>query len=193
MKGYFAIIHKEKSSDYGISFPDLLGCVSAGKNPEEAVKMASEALALHIQGLKEDKLKIPNPSGLEIISKLNSDKKNTHAIIFIEPSKLTSKQVRVNISLDEKLLETADSLAQEKGLTRSSYLAVLIGGQLNSKDSSQNKKQRNIIGRDPVKGDLSLDRKTSVTEVNKKQSARDNDGKFLARKKNATNNSKISA
>ncbi|MES2678189.1 MAG: type II toxin-antitoxin system HicB family antitoxin [Pseudomonadota bacterium] len=47
-KKYTAIIKKEKNSDYGIIFPDFLGCVSVGKTLEEAKNMAEEALQFHI-------------------------------------------------------------------------------------------------------------------------------------------------
>jgi predicted RNase H-like HicB family nuclease len=30
MRQYIALIHKDASSDYGVSFPDLPGCVTAG-------------------------------------------------------------------------------------------------------------------------------------------------------------------
>ena len=31
MRQYIALIHKEPGSDYGVSFPDLPGVISAGK------------------------------------------------------------------------------------------------------------------------------------------------------------------
>ena len=32
MRQYIALIHKDPGSDYGVSFPDLPGVISAGKN-----------------------------------------------------------------------------------------------------------------------------------------------------------------
>ena len=49
---YIAYLHKDSKSDFGVSFPDFPGCVSAGKTLEEARRMAEEALALHIEGLR---------------------------------------------------------------------------------------------------------------------------------------------
>ena len=51
---YPGLVHKETDSDYGVSFPDLLGYITAGRTIEEAGEMAAEALALHIEGLAED-------------------------------------------------------------------------------------------------------------------------------------------
>src|SRR5579862_9592448 len=62
---YIAYLHKEKNSDYGVSFLDFPGCVTAGSTLEEARRMASEALAFHIQGMREDGEEIPAPSTLD--------------------------------------------------------------------------------------------------------------------------------
>jgi predicted RNase H-like HicB family nuclease len=61
---YIALIHKDPDSDYGVSFPDFPGCVTAGRTMEEAREMAEEALSLHIGGMLEDEQVIPVPSGL---------------------------------------------------------------------------------------------------------------------------------
>jgi predicted RNase H-like HicB family nuclease len=42
MTTYIAVIHKDAESDYGISFPDLPGCVTAGSTIDEAMTMARE-------------------------------------------------------------------------------------------------------------------------------------------------------
>jgi predicted RNase H-like HicB family nuclease len=51
---YIAYLHKDRDSDYGVSFPDFPGCITAGKTLDEASRMAAEALALHIQDMIED-------------------------------------------------------------------------------------------------------------------------------------------
>ena len=58
---YIALIHKDLDSDYGVSFPDLPGCISVGSTLSEAREMAREALALHLEGLAADGLLIPPP------------------------------------------------------------------------------------------------------------------------------------
>ena len=49
MQTYIALVHKEPNSDFGVSFPDLPGCVTAGKTLDEARAFASEALELHLE------------------------------------------------------------------------------------------------------------------------------------------------
>ena len=59
MTSYVAVIHKDADSDYGVSFPDFPGCISAGSSVDEARDMAREALALHVHGMQEDGEAIP--------------------------------------------------------------------------------------------------------------------------------------
>ena len=40
---YIAYLHKDRDSDYGVSFPDFPGCITAGKTLDEASRMAAEA------------------------------------------------------------------------------------------------------------------------------------------------------
>ena len=64
---YIGLIHKEPSSDYGVSFPDLPGCITAGGTLEEARAMATEALALHIEGMAYAGMEIPTPSSADAV------------------------------------------------------------------------------------------------------------------------------
>jgi predicted RNase H-like HicB family nuclease len=52
------IIHKENGS-WGISFPDLPGCISAADSRHELLKQAQEALALHVWGMEEAGERLP--------------------------------------------------------------------------------------------------------------------------------------
>ena len=69
MTSYIALLRKEKNSDFGVEFPDLPGCISAGSTLEEARMMAEEALAAHIAFLREDGDAVPAPSPLDSVSK----------------------------------------------------------------------------------------------------------------------------
>lgn len=64
---YTALLHKDKHSSYGVSFPDLPGCFSGGETEEEAMRNAAEALALHIQCLREIGEEILTPATEEQI------------------------------------------------------------------------------------------------------------------------------
>lgn len=64
---YIALIHKEKNSDYGVSFPDFPGCITAGKTLEDAKVMAQEVIGEHISILKEMNQPIPSASALMML------------------------------------------------------------------------------------------------------------------------------
>lgn len=46
----------------GVVFPDLPGCVSQGGGEEDALRMAREALALHLWSMEDDGDEIPVPT-----------------------------------------------------------------------------------------------------------------------------------
>jgi len=62
---YPIVIHKDKKSDYGVTVPDLPGCFSAGSTMDEAMAMAREAIELHIEGLIDEGMPIPDPTAIE--------------------------------------------------------------------------------------------------------------------------------
>ena len=74
LKQYIGIIDKDENSDYGIMFPDFLGCVSVGSTIEELKIMAKEALQFHIDGMIEDRKEIPEPSNFPDIIKKYGEK-----------------------------------------------------------------------------------------------------------------------
>jgi predicted RNase H-like HicB family nuclease len=120
MRQYIALIHKEAGSDYGVSFPDLPGCVTAGLDLDDARRMAEEALALHLEGMTEDEEPIPEPSSLEAVM---ADRENRDAVaILVKAPSATAKAVRVNMTLPEDELERIDKFAAEQGYTRSGFL-----------------------------------------------------------------------
>jgi predicted RNase H-like HicB family nuclease len=117
---YIAYLHKDKGSDFGVSFPDFPGCITAGKTLEEAHRMAVEALALHIAGMVEDGEKIPAPSVLDALADDPAMKDAVAFLVHVEPE--TERTVRINITAREKQLEEIDKLANKAGLTRSAYM-----------------------------------------------------------------------
>jgi predicted RNase H-like HicB family nuclease len=121
MRSFIALIQKIDSSDYGVSFPDLPGCISAGATLDEARAMAVEALALHLEGMAEDGDAVPEPSSLPDIM-ADAINRDSVAILADAPQK-PSKSVRVNVTSPDDLLESIDRSAEEKGLTRSGFLA----------------------------------------------------------------------
>jgi predicted RNase H-like HicB family nuclease len=122
MTHYIALIHKDPESDFGVSFPDFPGCVTAGKTLDEAQTMAEEALALHVEGMAEDGDPIPEPSSLEAIM---SDPANRDGVAVLVTLKTpVSKTVRVNVTLPEDVLQEIDRYAESHGYSRSGFLTL---------------------------------------------------------------------
>ena len=122
MANYIGLIHKDANSDYGVSFPDFPGCVSAGTTLDEARAGAEEALALHIEGMIEDGEAIPEPTSLDNVM---ADPENRDGVaILVKALPLDQRSVRVNVSLPEDVLRQIDSFAQRTGFTRSGFLVV---------------------------------------------------------------------
>jgi predicted RNase H-like HicB family nuclease len=67
MAGYVALVHKDEGTSYGVSFPDVPGCISTGDTLDEALTNAAEALAGHLAGMREDGDAIPTARGLDAI------------------------------------------------------------------------------------------------------------------------------
>ena len=117
---YIAYLHKDRNSDFGVSFPDFPGCITAGKTLEEASQMAAEALALHIAGMIEDGVEIPEPSNLDALATDPLLKDAVAFLVHIEPE--SSRTVRVNITARENQVNEIDRLAATAGMTRSAYM-----------------------------------------------------------------------
>jgi len=121
MANYIAIVHKEAKSDFGVSFPDFPGCISAGKNIDEAKDMSQEALTLHIQGILEDGDQLPVPSRLEEIMS-DPDYANAIAYLVVSVPDAKPRTVRVNVTVPEMTLKQIDAAAKKRGMSRSSFL-----------------------------------------------------------------------
>ncbi len=121
MKQYIALIHKDADSDYGVSFPDLPGVISAGSTLDEARDMATEALAFHLEGLAKDGEAVPEPSSLEEIM---TNKENSDGVaVLVDAPAATAKSIRVNVTLPSDVLDQIDAYAEREGFTRSGFLA----------------------------------------------------------------------
>ena len=131
MKHYIALIHKDADSDYGVSFPDFPGCVSAGSSLDEARLFAIEALSLHMEGMIEDGERLPEPSSLETImaEPLNRD----GVAILVEAPDTPSRSIRISITVPEDALEEMDAFAKAHGLTRSGFLVRSAREAIHSK------------------------------------------------------------
>lgn len=57
---YLVVVERGDNS-FGAYVPDLPGCVAVGDTEEEALRRIQEAIALHIEALKQQGLPVPEP------------------------------------------------------------------------------------------------------------------------------------
>ena len=125
-KKYIAFIELEKEdkdSVLGVVFPDFPGCISCGDDYDEAYRNAHGALALHISGLREDGLDIPEPRSLEEIERGWEDysdwEGSRFAVAYIDA--LPASQTKTfTISMDVGLMAQIDARTKN----RSAFLAT---------------------------------------------------------------------
>lgn len=122
MKNYIAIIHKDADSDYGVSFPDFPGCITAGDTLDEAKAMAQEALEGHVQVGVEYGESVPEPMSLEA-AMVHEFAEDALAFFVVGIPEAKSKAVRLNVSLPGDLVDAVDRYAKNHGMSRSAFLA----------------------------------------------------------------------
>jgi len=60
----FAIVVEKAKSNYAAYVPDLPGCVATGVTVAETERRLRAAIAIHVQGLRQDGLPLPEPSSV---------------------------------------------------------------------------------------------------------------------------------
>jgi predicted RNase H-like HicB family nuclease len=91
MNSYIALIRKAADSDYSVDFPDVPGCVTAGKDLDEALAFAREALAGHLHLLAEGDDALPEASSLEEVM---ADPENRDALAALVTTPLARPGAR---------------------------------------------------------------------------------------------------
>jgi predicted RNase H-like HicB family nuclease len=63
MKRY-AIVIEKAPSNYAAYVPDLPGCIATGATVKETEALLLEAIELHLEGMRQDGLPIPEPASV---------------------------------------------------------------------------------------------------------------------------------
>jgi predicted RNase H-like HicB family nuclease len=129
---FVALIHKDSDTAFGVQFPDVPGCFSAGETLEEASRNAVEALGGHIRLLEADGEVIPTPRTLDAIvaDPFLADERNGAVFVSIPLVRDLGSTTRINVSLDFGLLHAIDDEARLRGQTRSAFIASAIRREL---------------------------------------------------------------
>lgn len=57
----YAVVIEKGETSFGAYVPDLPGCVAVGETREEAQILIREAIEFHLEGMKEDGERMPEP------------------------------------------------------------------------------------------------------------------------------------
>lgn len=119
MKYFYAIVHKDPDSAFGVHFPDLPGCHSAADDMEDVLPNAIEAMELWLEDQPE-----PEASSVATIREgAAQDLAEGAFLIAVPRMTVAGKLARVNLSLDMGTLAAIDAAAGARKLTRSAFLA----------------------------------------------------------------------
>ena len=124
MAAIVALIHGTNGA-YGITFPDFDGCVSGGTSIDECLRRGRETLEFHLENMVDVGESMPRVRALDEIRLdpvLREDFSDDVLAAVVEID-LPGKSVRVDIAIDEHLLEQLDKLAAEKGESRDALIS----------------------------------------------------------------------
>ena len=60
----YAVVVEKAGANYAAYVPDLPGCVATGETVEATERRLRKAIEVHLQGLREDGLPVPDPTSL---------------------------------------------------------------------------------------------------------------------------------
>lgn len=58
----YVVVYEKSSTGWAAYVPDLPGVVTTGSTKQQAQQLIREAIEFHLEGLREDKLPIPQPT-----------------------------------------------------------------------------------------------------------------------------------
>lgn len=128
---YTVVIHKEEETEFGVSFPDLPGCITAGTTIEDALDLATEAAELYIEDILLDGDPIPKAGTVEdYLTHPDFADGVFWSLITIDLTKLSDRTKRINITVPERVLKMIDAHAEQTNQSRSAFLVSAAVEQL---------------------------------------------------------------
>lgn len=134
---------EERPETYSVFFPDFPGCNTCGDSLDEAMTMAMDALTGYIESEIEDGVDIPEPSdyetakakSIEYYKELDIPYHPGTLYLLVPADPKKEPFVRLNISMQPRLLARIDRKAKSEGMTRSGFLATAAQIYINTLDS----------------------------------------------------------
>lgn len=129
---YYAIVHHDPGSAFGVSFPDVPDCFAAADEEEGVLKNAISALDDYLS----DAVGYPAPSAFEDIrNKLADDLAEGAYLISVPYVPRPTKSARFNASMDRGLLAALDEAADQLDLSRSAFIAQAVQNEIKERNA----------------------------------------------------------
>ncbi|MCJ2014882.1 type II toxin-antitoxin system HicB family antitoxin [Methylobacterium sp. J-076] len=126
---YIAFVHPPSDgSEWGVTFPDIVGCVSGGPSFEAAVDAAREALAGHLAFLATEGDPLPPARSWADIQADPATAAEAEGAItqLILPGGPTEARVNIDVAIDERVLRLTDAAARARGVSRSAFVEAAL-------------------------------------------------------------------
>lgn len=113
---------------FGVVVPDLPGVFSAGDSLDEAMTTVKEAILFGLEDYASRGEAFPPASDLHELVRGKAGKAYkgqgwVWAVVEVDVSKVSTKVIRVNITLPETVLKSIDTYTAKNGESRSGFLA----------------------------------------------------------------------
>lgn len=127
---YPAVLTFEEGYEIAVTFPDIPGCATSGKNEADALTMAKEALGLHLYSLEQDNENIPSASSVADLKNELDDNECIAMIGVFMPTVRTSQENK-SVNRTVTLPAWLNARALESGVNFSAVLQDALKSQLN--------------------------------------------------------------
>lgn len=104
---------------HGVTLPDFPGCFSAADSYADIPANIQEALELYAEGEDFD---IPEPSEIDTLEASGEYIGGVWMLVDIDVAKLSSRPLRLNVSLPEHVVKKMDDYAEKHHMTRSALI-----------------------------------------------------------------------
>lgn len=112
------VVHKEPRSAFGVTIPDLPGCITAGGTLDAALRNVQEAVEAYLHAETD----VPVPSPLDRWARDPEFADGIFALVDVNLDFMADETVRVNITAKRSALAVIDRAVRARGEDRSEFL-----------------------------------------------------------------------
>lgn len=127
---YPAVFTYDDNFEIAVTFPDLPGCATSGKDDVEALTMAREALSLHLWSMEDDNEDIPLPTPLK---EIKLDENEVAVLVDVYMPSIRLAQINRAVNRTVTLPAWLNAIALENNINFSATLQEAIKDQLHLK------------------------------------------------------------